>query len=55
MVNKCSLCKDSEESIDHILIHCDKIRELWTLLLAVFDLVLGVCGFNEKSSPRMGT
>ena len=24
MVNGCSICKDSEESTDHILIHCDK-------------------------------
>lgn len=39
MVNGCSLCKDSEELTDHILIHCDKTRELWTLLLATFGLV----------------
>ena len=30
MVNRCSLCKDNEESIDHILIYCEKIRGLWT-------------------------
>ena len=28
MVNKCNLCKDSEESATHILIHCAKTREL---------------------------
>ena len=39
MANRCSLCKDSEESTDHILIHCDKTRELWTFSLAVFGLV----------------
>ena len=39
MVNGCSLCKDSEELTDHILIHCDKTRDLWTLLLATFGLV----------------
>ena len=39
MANRCSLCKDSEESTDHILIHCDKTRELWTFLLVVFGLV----------------
>ena len=39
MVNRCNLCKDSEESTDHILIHCDKMRELWTFFLAVFGLV----------------
>ena len=39
MVNRCSLYKDSEESVDHILIHCDKTREFWTLLLTIFGLV----------------
>ena len=39
MVNRCSICKDSEESIDHVLIHCGKTREFWTLLLTTFGLV----------------
>ena len=39
MVNKCSFCKDTEEFANHILIHCDKTRNLWTFLLAVFGLV----------------
>lgn len=29
IVNECSLCKESEESADQILIHCDKINVLW--------------------------
>ncbi|RVW83600.1 hypothetical protein CK203_039333 [Vitis vinifera] len=39
MVNICSLCKVSEESTALILIHCDKTKEFWILLLAIF-------GFN---------
>ena len=39
MVNRGSLCKDSEESANHILIHCDKTRKLWTQLLTIFGLV----------------
>ena len=38
MVNRCNLCKESEESIDHILIHCAKTRELWIFLLALFGV-----------------
>ena len=38
MVKKCSFFKDSEESTNHILIHCDTTRELRTLLLVVFGL-----------------
>ena len=39
MINKCNLCKENEESADHILIHCGKTRELWTLLLSSFGVV----------------
>ena len=39
MVNKCNLCKDSEESATHILIHYAKTRELQTFLLVLFQLV----------------
>ena len=39
MANRYSLCKDNEESVDHILLHCDKTREFWTLLLTTFGLV----------------
>ena len=39
MVNRCSLCKENEESADHILIHCGMTREFWTLLLSSFGVV----------------
>ena len=39
MVNKNNLCNNKEESTDHILIHYNKTRELWTFLLALFGLV----------------
>ena len=39
MANRCCLCKDSEESADHILIHCDKAKKLWTVLLTSFGPV----------------
>ena len=32
-------CKENEESADHILIHCGKTRELWTLLLSSFGVM----------------
>ena len=38
MVNRCSLCKSNKESIDHILIHCEKTRVNWVFLLAVFGV-----------------
>ena len=39
MVNRYNLRKGREESADHILIHCSKTKELWTLLLSSFRLV----------------
>ncbi|RVW89155.1 hypothetical protein CK203_040263 [Vitis vinifera] len=35
----CNLCKENEELTDHILTHCGKTRELWTLLLSSFGVV----------------
>ena len=43
MVNRCNLCKENEESADHILIHCGKIRELWTVVFSSF----GWCGCSR--------
>ena len=34
MVNRCGLCKAN----NHILIHCERTRQLWTFLLAIFSL-----------------
>ncbi|RVX20110.1 putative ribonuclease H protein [Vitis vinifera] len=39
VANRCFMCCEEEESIDHILIHCSKARALWDLLFALF----GVC------------
>lgn len=36
MVNRCSLCKESEESADHIQIHCARTKVLWSFLLINF-------------------
>ena len=36
--NRCYLCKEEEETCDHILIHCLKARLLWNLIFALFGI-----------------
>ncbi|RVW53555.1 hypothetical protein CK203_092413 [Vitis vinifera] len=35
---ECYLCQRHEESIDHILLHCEKARTLWALLYSMFGV-----------------
>ena len=38
LANKCFLCLTHEESIDHILLHCCKVRVLWQFLFSLFGI-----------------
>ena len=35
LANRCFLCEDDEEIIDHLLIHCSRAKMLWDLFLAI--------------------
>ena len=63
LANRCFLCCEEEESIDHILIHCTRARVIWELLFALFgvtwvlpfsvrDTLIGWCGFNLGKKRR---
>jgi hypothetical protein len=38
VVEWCCMCKKSKESIDHLLIHCNEVRELWSFILNLFGV-----------------
>jgi hypothetical protein len=38
VVEWCCMCKKSGESIDHLLIHCEVARELWSSILNLFGV-----------------
>ena len=42
-----------EESIDHLLLHCEKTKEVWMLLLSFFWSVLGVSFFGKGNPSGM--
>nr|CAN82389.1 hypothetical protein VITISV_042998 [Vitis vinifera] len=36
--NRCFLCKNEEETIDHLLLFCEETRMLWLLILSLFGV-----------------
>ena len=36
--NRCFLCKNEEETIDHLLLFCEKARMLWLLIFSLFGV-----------------
>ena len=38
LVNRCFLCEEEEEMVDHLLVHCCKARLMWGLLFAIIGV-----------------
>ena len=36
--NRCFMCEEEEETIDHLLIHCKIAKMLWDLLLSIVGI-----------------
>ena len=37
-VNRCFMCEEEEETIDHLLIHCKSVKMLWDLFLSIVEM-----------------
>ena len=35
LANRCYLCEEEEETLNHLLVHCSKVKMLWELILAI--------------------
>ena len=35
LANRCFMCEEDEETIEHLLIHCKKAKTLWDLFLSI--------------------
>jgi hypothetical protein len=38
VINRCYMCKKIEESVDHLLLHCDVAFALWSTLFSRFGM-----------------
>ena len=38
LANRCALCKEESNSIDHSFLYCDKVRILWHLVFSIFGI-----------------
>ena len=37
LANRCYFCQVDEESIDHLLLHCEKTRALWEMFFTLLE------------------
>lgn len=40
MVNRCTLCRKNEETVNHLLLHCSVAIDIWSMLYRLFELSL---------------
>ena len=38
LANRCFICLEKEETINHLLLHCSETRALWYLLFTLFGV-----------------
>ncbi|RVW17076.1 hypothetical protein CK203_076007 [Vitis vinifera] len=49
LANRCFLCLSEEETVDHLLLHCVKMRALWSLLFSLFGVAWVLSGSVKET------
>ena len=52
LANRCYLCEEEEETLNHLLVHCSKARMLWELILAIVGVWMGL-SFLSAAGPSI--
>ena len=47
--NRCFLCLSEAETVDHLLLHCVKMRALWNLLFSLFGVAWVLSGTVKET------
>ena len=50
LANRCYLCEEEEETLNHFLVHCLKAKMLWELILAIVGFGVGL-SFLSLAGP----
>lgn len=50
LANRCYFCQAHEGSINHLLLHCEKTRDVWKLFFTVFEVCWVFLSFVWKGS-----
>ena len=49
LANRCFLCLSEEETVNHLLLHCVKMRALWSLLFSLFGVAWVLSGSIKET------
>jgi hypothetical protein len=49
MINQCCQCKKDEETINHLILHCEYVADIWHLVLNSFGVSWVLVTFFSSS------
>ena len=53
LANRCYLCEEEEETLNHLLVHCSKARMLWELIFGYSGVWMGLSFLSAAGSSSL--